>query len=64
MAVGIGVVFVASRGDRRGVLIIGAVGTRGASCCGVAGVILGTLPGILFRVRHECVRGVNFKQRF
>ncbi len=64
MAVGVGVVFVVSRGDQRGVLIIGAAGTRGASCHGATGVILGTLPGILFCVCHVCVHGVNFKQCF
>ena len=45
-------------------IIIGTAGTRGASRHGANGVIIGTLPGILFRVRPECVRGVNFKQRF
>ncbi len=64
MAVGVGVVFIASHRDRRGVLIIGAAGTTGASRHGVTGVILGTLPRILFCVRRECVHGVNFKQRF
>ena len=47
--------------DLRG-LMLGGAGVVGASMCRRFSLLMmwGVLPGMLFRVRRECVLGVNF----
>ncbi len=33
-------------------------------CCGVVGTMAGSLPGMLLRIQHKCMRFVNFKTHF
>ena len=43
-------------------LMLGGTGVIGASMCRRYSLLMiwGVLPGMLFRVRHECVLGINF----
>ena len=50
-----------SRGGRRTGVAVSLVGTGRH---GIAGVIGGTVPGILFRVRRRWTRFVDFSARF